>query len=75
MALLTKRSLGITDGFTSGYKRDDLIQKLGHIEHESEDLFGELCDTYCKFREELDQCDLADRCEMCPLSRLGDMIN
>ena len=33
MAKLTRRtSRGITDGFLSNYKRDDLIQKLGHIE-------------------------------------------
>lgn len=74
MARLTKRSSGIADGFCSNYKRDDLIQKLGHIEHHAEDLIGQICDNYCRHREEATELGLEFICEGCPMTQLMSMI-
>lgn len=75
MARLTRRSSGITDGFISGYNRDDLIQKLGHIEHRAEDLVGQICDHYCRHREEANELGLEFICENCPMTQLMEMID
>lgn len=75
MPRLTKRSSGLTNGFCSNYRRDDLIQKLGHIEHSAEDLIGQVCDHYCRHREEADEIGLEFICESCPMARLMEMID
>lgn len=74
MPKLTRRSSGITDGFLSGYKRDELIQKLGQIEHRAEDLIGQVCDHYCLHREMAEEIGLEFICENCPMTRLLEMI-
>jgi len=75
MAKLNRRSSGLTDGFVSGYKRDELIRKLGHIEHSAEDLIGQMCDHYCRHREEANEIGLEFICEACPMTRLMEMID
>lgn len=75
MARLTKRNTGITDGFCSNYRRDDLIQKLGHIEHHAEDLITQVCDNYCRNREDARELGLEYICEGCPMTRLVEMID
>lgn len=75
MARLTKRSSGITDGYVSNYRRDDLLQKLGQIEHRSEDLIGQMCEHYCRHREEANELGLEFICESCPMTRLMEMID
>ena len=75
MAKLTRRSSGITDGFVSNYRRDDLIRKLGHIEHHGKDLIGQVCDRYCKFREDANEIGLDFVCEGCPMTLLMGMID
>lgn len=74
MARLTRRSNGITDGFVSGYKRDELLQKLGNIEHRSEPLAEQICESYCKHREDADEIGMEFICESCPLTALMEMI-
>lgn len=74
MPKLTKRSLGICDGFISKYKRDDIIQKLGYIEHGAEAVAREMCDYGCRFPLEADEDELATICEACPMTRLMEMI-
>ena len=74
MPRLTKRSSGITDGFCSNYKRDDLIQKLGNIEHRSRSLAGKVCDQCCRHREDADEIGLEFICESCPLTALMELI-
>lgn len=76
MAKLTRRtSRGITDGFLSNYKRDDLIQKLGHIEYGCEELAERICDGVCRFREEAeDQMEMDSICEGCPVTQLMDLL-
>lgn len=74
MARLTRRGSGITDGFVSWYERDELVQKLGLIEHKAEDLIGKVCDHYCRNREDADELGLEYICESCPMARLMEMI-
>lgn len=74
MPRLTKRSSGLTNGFCSNYRRDDLIQKLGHIEHSAEDLIGQMCDNYCLHREEANELGLEFTCEGCHITQLMSMI-
>ena len=74
MARLTRSSTGITDGFCSNYRREELIQKLGHIEHKAEDLIGQMCEHYCLHREMADEIGLEYTCEGCPMTRLMEMI-
>lgn len=53
----------------------ELVEKLGQIEHRSEALIGEICDYCCmnplgvKTQEELDAI-----CERCPATKLANMI-
>ena len=75
MPKLTRRSSGITDGFLSNYRRDELIQKLGHIEYQAEDLIGQVCDNYCRHREEARELGLEFICDGCPMTRLMEMID
>ncbi len=72
MALLTKRSMGLGDGYRSGYSRPQLIDKLGGIEYKGPDLAGEICEKVCKHLETA--YDLSDLCELCPLKQLMDLI-
>lgn len=74
MAKLTKRSLGLGDGFTSNYKRDDLIQKLGHIEHRGVSLVEEICDHCCKYPGEADNYELDNICAACSVTQLREML-
>jgi len=75
MAKLTRRSLGICDGFISGYKRDELVQKLGNIEHRGEGLIRDICDHACRYPTEADPDELSTICEACPVTRLMEMID
>lgn len=76
MAKLTRRtSRGITDGFISGYKRDDLIQKLGALEYGGEQLMEQVCDGVCRLREEAeDPMEMDSICEGCPVTQLMDLL-
>ena len=75
MPKLTRRGLGITEGFISGCKRDELIQKLGHIEHQGEQLARDICDHACRYPTEADPDELTTICEACPVTRLMEMIS
>lgn len=75
MPKLTKRSLGILDGFASRYQRDELIQKLGHIEHKGVELVEEICDHCCRHPGEADPDELTCICEACPVTRLREMLD
>lgn len=75
MSLLTKRSKGLGDGFSSGYNRYELIGKLGAIEYTAQACITEICDNVCKHRVLVDdQQDLDNMCEICPLNRLRELI-
>lgn len=74
MPKLTRRGSALTDSYVSGHNRGELIQKLGQIEHRSEDLIGVMCDQYCRHREDAKELGLEFICESCPMTRLLEMI-
>ena len=76
MAKLTRRPRrGISDGFISGYKREDLIQKLGALEYGGEQLMEQVCDGVCRFREETeDPMEMDSICEGCPVTQLMELL-
>ena len=74
MALLTKRGSGLNTGFVSGYKREEMVQKLGRIEHAAPQLLKKLCDGNCRFPMEADEYELTEICEVCPVTRVLEMI-
>lgn len=74
MAQLTRRGNGITAGYISGYKREDLVQKLGRIEAAAPALLKKMCDEHCRFPMEADEYELPGICEVCPVTRVLDMI-
>ena len=64
-------------GWFSKAEKQELVDKLGPIEHQAEELFEILCDRYCRYTSAASgktQDELLDICEGCPLSRLGDLI-
>lgn len=75
MPKLTKRGLGIMDGFTSRYQKDELVQKLGHIEHRGVELTADICDHCCRYPLEADPDELTTICEACPVTRLRELLD
>ena len=64
-------------GWFSMAKKQELVDKLGPIEYEAEDVLGKMCDHYCRHTSAASgktQDELSDLCEACPLSKLGDLI-
>lgn len=74
MPKLTRRGSALTDSYVSGHNRGELIQKLGQIEHQSENLIGQMCECYCRHREEANELGLEFICESCPMTQLMEMI-
>lgn len=77
MARLTKRGLGLLNDYEAvdpkGKKM--IVQKLGEIEHQGEDLSGKICNSVCRFmHERLDEDDMSQICWNCPLKELMDLI-
>ena len=75
LAKLTRRSLGLTDGYRSDHDKRELIQKLGSIEHEARELAEDVCDGYCKYRDKkISRVQQELRCSECPMMRLLELI-
>ena len=62
MAQLTRRGNGISAGYISGYKRDDLVQKLGRIEHAAPELLKKMWDDHCRYPLEAYEWELSSIC-------------
>ena len=72
---LTRRSLGLSDGYRSDYEKRELVQKLGSIEHEARELAEDVCDGYCRFRNQKLTRELIEpHCVECPVMRLLELI-
>lgn len=69
MRLTHERCSGIKSGYWSPAKKDDLIARLGPIEELGPELVIRTCEELCK------QQAPAARCELCPLRKLGDLID
>ena len=72
--LTSERVNGIKTGYWSPSKKDDLVQRLGRIEHESPRLIEQICDDCCKHPFEMGQEELDERCQVCPLEILERLI-
>ena len=74
--MLTKKS-GKT-GWYSMYKKEDLVNKLGPIEHEAGEILEQICEKRCAFRRPTllteNQEDMDAICEDCPMNRLAQLI-
>jgi hypothetical protein len=56
-------------------ERYDLVQKLGAIEHQAEDLITRVCDNCCRHPYEIqDQTEMDDKCAGCAMTRLAELI-
>jgi len=74
MAKLTyERCNGIKTGYWSAAKKDELVQKLGAIEHHFDTLAIGICDDICRHRE-VSQEELDELCDRCPLNLLDHLI-
>ena len=74
-SFLTRK--GKRSGWFSMSKKQELVDKLGPIEHQAEELLEELCGNYCRYTSAASGKtgdELLDICEDCPLSRLRDLI-
>ena len=52
----------------------EVVQKLGTIEHRAEDLINRACDHICRFPGEADPYELPGICEECPVNKLAELI-
>lgn len=76
MKLTSERANGIKTGYWSAAKKDDLVQKLGRIEHGAPALLDSVCDDCCRFpREITDQETLDALCESCPVNALDRLVD
>ena len=73
--LTARRCNGIKQGFWSHARKDDLVQRLGVIEEQHDNLMAAVCDHYCN-RPDIagSQDELDGMCANCPLSKLDDLI-
>lgn len=74
MAKLTKRGLGLLDGYKTTANRTEITRKLGEIEHKAERLAGEACDFACRYLKDADDDEIRTICEACPMTRLLELI-
>ena len=76
IGMLTQK--GKTCGWYSTSKKEDLVNKLGPIEHEAEEILEQICEKRCTFRRPPlmpeNQEDMDAICEDCPMNRLAQLI-
>ena len=76
ICMMTKK--GEKSGWYSQYKKVDLVNKLGPIEHEAEGILEQICEKRCVFRRPPllpeNQEDMDAICEGCPMNRLAQLI-
>ena len=67
--LTHERVNGIKSGYWSPATKDELIARLGPIEELGPELVIRTCAELCRRQAP------AERCELCPLRKLGDLID
>lgn len=75
MNKLTSERMSTTKGgYWSPSRKDDLVQKLGAIEHRAPALAADVCSQICQYPGKLTQEELEARCETCPLDQMMKLI-
>lgn len=77
MAKLTSvRVNGIRSGYWSPAKKEELVQRLGDLEHRAPRMLNDLCGHYCKYpgREDLTHEERMEICSDCPMNSLMRMV-
>lgn len=72
--LTSERRNGIKTGYWSPKTKEEVVQKLGAIEHQAESLINRACDHICRFPDEADSDELPGICEECPVNKLAELI-
>lgn len=73
--LTSERCNGIKHGYWSPKTKEEVVQKLGTIEHRAEDLIVQVCDDCCRHLYEVrDQTEMDEKCAGCALTRLAELI-
>lgn len=72
MKLTSERSNGIKTGYWSPARKDDLVQRLGAIEHEAPRLLQGTCIRRCPYQRDTDRMtgNLCGDCEVYQLAML-----
>lgn len=69
--LTCERCSGIKSGYWSPARKDELVQKLGAIEHKAPPLLWEICRKKCVV---MDREQMTDECSSCPVYKLSGLI-
>ena len=72
MKLTSERSNGIKSGYWSPARKDDLVQRLGAVEHKAPALLREICRKKCIVMDR-DQMS-CDHCTDCAVYQLAVLI-
>ena len=73
--LTSERVNGIKQGYWSPASKETVVQKLGAIEHKSEDLIGQICDHWCqRDLSKINEDGTPAICDRCPVSKLAELI-
>lgn len=73
--LTSERRNGIKTGYWFPKTKEEVVQKLGAIEHRAEELIGQVCDECCRYPQEAqDQGEMDERCAGCAMTRLAELI-
>lgn len=73
--LTSERRNGIKTGYWSPKNKEEVVQKLGAIEHYAGDLITQVCDGCCRHPYEIeDREEMDGKCVGCAMSRLAELI-
>ena len=77
MKLTSKRCSDDVAGYRSTAKKDELVQRLGELEHQVPDMLDEICDKCCRWPYTIrDQARMTEICDACAITaamlRLGE---
>lgn len=73
--LTSERCNGIKSGYWSSKTKEEVVQKLGTIEHRAGDLITQVCDDCCRHPYETqDQTEMDEKCAGCAMTRLAELI-
>ena len=74
MARLTSRGESGAGQYRSSHREREIVQKLGAIEDQAEELVGMICEDCCRHPREAEADELDCICAGCAASRLMELI-